>query len=840
MTISNEEFLKTLFEKEFGKAHVTDFTYDPYDIPEDKHLIAWKGDYFQNYHFNRNKSNQYFTISLFNPDEQNIARRRKDLFIKTCLIVLDDVKEKLSLDAAKLLPKPTYIIETSLGSEQWGYVLTKPCEDRHKVENLLDGLVANGLAPNGKDPGMKGVTRYIRLPEGHNTKKVKLVDGQPFKCRLVEWNPFLTSTLEQLAEPFNVDLNTPRWEGGSKELKDIPDHPVFQSGLNIKSHRGTGRWDITCPWVENHTKAVDNGSAFFIKEDGSIKFKCHHGNCEDKTSKDLLNYLEEKYTGFKDEYKKWQILNTFKDLVEEPLNPVPLPPGVNKPQKDFQKPSSIDDVIVRLKKEYPGTKQCRTLVSEFLRLIEDLPQIDKHYYHQEICDLMQWSKVDFTKILKDLRSKWYEKETKDFYSSIVFIKEQNRFYDHTSKIFFTPEAFQNSFAHEDNEAKKEALMNGRVEKVDKMDFAPKMPRIFKRDDVVYTNTWNAKKELQGTKGDCSQWLDHWKMLGWEANQKHMLQWMAYTILHPENKINHMLLLGGMEGTGKDFLLYPLLKAMGDYGNVIDGHEMLSGFNEYLLGTKYIHINETELGDHHQAIEISNKLKPLAAAPPDTLRVNQKGITPIKIQNIVNLTMTTNSQMPVKLTGPSRRFYATWSDLNVRNQNDDMVPEWLTYWTNRWGWMKNGGVGHCTWYLRNCVNLSNFNPGAAPVMTEFLRNIRESSKSPGQQTIEAFIESKLGYFRKDLITANEASATLRAGILGYEEFMYIESTWFTPTKVGRVMRDIPSCVRLRAKKDKDIRLWAVRGKQKYESMTMLELAEAYYKQGGDETGTTILK
>ena len=87
--------------------------------------------------------------------------------------------------------------------------------------------------------------------------------------------------------------------------------------------------------------------------------------------------------------------------------------------------------------------------------------------------------------------------------------------------------------------------------------------------------------------------------------------MAYTLKHPEDKINHILVLGGMEGTGKDFLLHPLIESMGEYSTTIDGDELLRDHNEYLLSTKYLHINETELGDHREARQISNRLKRIA-------------------------------------------------------------------------------------------------------------------------------------------------------------------------------------------------------------------------------------
>ena len=253
MTITNDEFLSALFGPDKPFVHVTDFDYDPGNIPGDKDLAAWKGDYFSNYRMS-NGSNQYFTISIFNPDDTGTARRRKALYLRTPVIVLDDVKEKLSMTEVSKLPPPSWVLESSAGSEQWGYILNEPCHDRSMVENLLDGLVANGLAPEGKDPGMKGVTRYVRLPEGYNNKQSKLDRGLPFKCKITTWSPFNRVTIEQLAEPFAVDLHAVRREARVDGAADVPDHPLLNAGLHIKEVRSDGRFDITCPWVD--TRAV--------------------------------------------------------------------------------------------------------------------------------------------------------------------------------------------------------------------------------------------------------------------------------------------------------------------------------------------------------------------------------------------------------------------------------------------------------------------------------------------------------------------------------------------------------------------------------------------------------
>jgi hypothetical protein len=91
--------------------------------------------------------------------------------------------------------------ETSPGSFQWRYILTTSCDDRAVIDNLNDGLIASELAPSGNDPGQKGVTRYVRLPEGFNTKASKMIDGQPNKCKLIEWHPERTVTPEEIGAP---------------------------------------------------------------------------------------------------------------------------------------------------------------------------------------------------------------------------------------------------------------------------------------------------------------------------------------------------------------------------------------------------------------------------------------------------------------------------------------------------------------------------------------------------------------------------------------------------------------------------------------------------------------
>lgn len=861
---NNAEFLSALFGEDVPWVHVTDFTYDPGHIPKDRHLAAWAGDYFSRYQF-KPGSNQYFTISNFYSDQLGKARRRKALYRHTRVIVLDDVKEKLSMDQVSKMPSPSWILETSPGSEQWGYILDQLCADRSKVENLLDGLVANGLAPDGRDPGMKGVTRYVRLPDGYNNKSSKLVNGLPFKCRLLLWQPWNRVSIEALAKPFAVDLNAPRRETRIDGASAIDDHPLLNVPdiIHIKEVRSDGRFDVTCPWVDEHTGHDDSGAGVFTNGDGTIGFKCHHGACQHRTGRHLLQFVETAVPGFGASFNNWKVIRSLTavsnisfmtpavkpkpviSFMETPVKstvsvsflttvantntpPVAPPPLQQQPVAD-----GLEILTDALRRERPTSGEARQLATQILKHVDGLPKIEQKHWHDTVCDLMTWAKTDLKEILKDLRQQWYGEKVSaaDFYDKVMFVKELNQFYDWQCRIFFSTDAFQNSYSHEEAEAKKIALQDGRVRKVDRLDYAPKMPRVFVDRGTTYGNTYVEDNSVAGEFGDASNWLNHFDFMGWGENRKHVLQWMAFTILHPETKINHMLMLGSGEGSGKDFLLYPLMKAMGDNGSVIAGEDLLSDYNDYLLSTKYLLINETELGDRKEATAISNKLKPIAAAPPDILRVNQKHVKQIKIRNIVSAVMTTNSQTPVRLNGPSRRMYCLWSDLNPRDAYDNMTPAWQTYWDKMWQWMKfEGGYQYCIYYLRNCVDLRDFNPGAAPPVTEFLREIKEASKSPAIQTLENFIRKQIGVFKCDIMRSDDIVETMRAGALMAQTDMYVDSKIFTRTRVGQLMSEIQSCLKLRAFYLGDsVRLWAVRNPERYQHMDATMLYQEYERQ-----------
>ncbi len=247
--------------------------------------------------------NTYFSLSAFRPDESGTYRRRKAQFVALYAVMLDDVGTKVPLDRLEL--DPTWMLETSPGNFQAGYVLAAPITDAAEADRLMKAIIAAHLC----DPGASGPTaRLARLPVGVNGKH-----DPAFPCRLVQWNPELRYSVEELVFGFGLELTQPRRpkaerrekaqaEGVNPDDAELftprPDeNPVIAAlkarGL-YKSPLGSGRHDITCPWVCEHTGADDNGTAYFepSADFPAGGFKCQHGHCAHRHIRDLLAFLD--------------------------------------------------------------------------------------------------------------------------------------------------------------------------------------------------------------------------------------------------------------------------------------------------------------------------------------------------------------------------------------------------------------------------------------------------------------------------------------------------------------------------------------------------------------------
>lgn len=244
--------------------------------------------------------NNYVAISSFKASaEDGRYRRRKDQFGATHAIMVDDLGTKLPIQALPEDLIPSLVVETSPGNFQATFFLDRPQENQLAAEDAIKQMIVQ-LTKGGSDPGMAGVTRVLRLPQGINGKpKYKSAEGVVWECRVHVWRPDIRTTWDELRRAFAlVDKNKVFIEpddGVTRERKR--GYGIVKQGLK-QLHRvkreGQGWMDIRCPWIDEHTGRSDTGSAVAppMKANGYIGgFKCHHGHCESRSWVDLEDWV---------------------------------------------------------------------------------------------------------------------------------------------------------------------------------------------------------------------------------------------------------------------------------------------------------------------------------------------------------------------------------------------------------------------------------------------------------------------------------------------------------------------------------------------------------------------
>lgn len=306
---SNTKFLQVVFGQHWKNAIVCGFRGDPglVDRP------AWRTKFAGSADLDGSATSQYnwyYTISLFDRDSEHPkqARRRKSLFREMRVVVIDDVGTGPSAKVHptrvwELLPEPTFRVETSPGNEQWGYVLREPETDIDRASGILTGLVRHNLMPGGKDPGMTGVTRLVRMPFAINGKEKYKVAGKPFQCRLREMRPRRRYTIDELAGHAGIDLAAEvaeRWAAGADGALTDMETPELKAALpflEVRNRIRPGVYEIRCPRGEEHTDGGEgDGTALFVGESG-LAIRCHHGHGDELSTAWFRGWLESERTG---------------------------------------------------------------------------------------------------------------------------------------------------------------------------------------------------------------------------------------------------------------------------------------------------------------------------------------------------------------------------------------------------------------------------------------------------------------------------------------------------------------------------------------------------------------
>jgi hypothetical protein len=600
-------------------------------------------------------------------------------------MMLDDIGTKSKTP----LIEPTWIMETSEGSFQWGYAFHEQ-PDKGDFCAAIKAIAAAGYT----DPGATNAVRNCRVPGSINMKRGR---GN-FPARLVEFHPEREYTIEQICEALGV---TPE-EGDTAEFKAVKIRDTGQDNvltwlseqnLVLSTINNDGWCGIVCPNHQEHSDGMIE--ARYKPLDRS--FCCYHGHCQHLDSRTFLDWVStnggpKATPGLRDEL----IAERMASMMDK-ISPTEAFP---------------DEAAARVR-EVEKKEAGRLEQSEWFERFAYI-QSDDCYF--DMVTRQEIARNVFNALFRHVDCRSIHKKTQRVQSSVYFDERR-----------------------QDRGAPALAAVT----------FAAGDDVLVTRDGLVYGNRWtNARPDVADSDKiadhDVEPWLEHCRnLITDDRDLDHILNAIAFKIQNPRVKINHAILIGGDEGAGKDTIFQPFLWALGG-GNwrnrsVIEAGGLESQWG-YALEAEVVILNELKEPEARERRAMANKLKPLIAAPPATLSVNRKGMHPYDLVNRLMVLAYTNDSLPITLPTQDRRWFCVWTH----------APRMTTPAADAlWGWYETGGYEKCAAWLWQ-RDVSSFNPSAPPPVTEWKLNMVEHGMSAAESYLVELMRQRGGLFADGVI------------------------------------------------------------------------------------------
>ena len=554
-------------------------------------------------------------------------------------MMLDDIGTK-----SKEPPlAPTWIMETSEGSFQWGYAFIEQ-PTKGEFTAAIKAIAKAGFT----DPGATNAVRNFRLPGSVNLKPGR----DNFASRLVEFHPEREYTLPQICEALGVvpePADTATAE--SVKLVDTGKDKVLtwlnDQGLVLSNVNREGWVAVVCPNNAEHT--TGEIEARYKPLDRS--FCCYHGHCQELGSREFLSWVADNGGPDVDHGLRDELLAEKMNLALSKLTP-------NEIYRD-----TAAELIAEVERKELGRIEKAEWYQRFAYI-----QDDESYFDMQ--DRREVSRQTFNALFRHIPCKSIHSGRK-VEASICF--DENR-----------------------QVMGAKALVG--------VTYAAGEGVIVTRDGDLFGNRWrDARPELSGANnGGIDIWIKHCQELVPEqAELDHIFDVMAFKVQNPKIKVNHAILHAGDEGSGKDTFWAPFIWAVcGDHlknRGIMDNNSVTSQWG-YQLESEILIINELKEPDAATRRQLANQLKPIIAAPPEMLPVNRKGLHPYMMANRLFVLAFSNDPVPISLASQDRRWFCVWSTAPRMDSNKAKKI---------WDWYRAGGFACIAkWLMARDVSTFN--------------------------------------------------------------------------------------------------------------------------------------
>lgn len=597
------------------------------------------------------------------------------------VMVLDDVGTKAAVPPIE----PTWKMETSEGSYQWGYVFSEQ-PTKAEFTSAIKAIADAGYT----DPGAINAVRNFRLPGSVNLKPGR----DMFVSKLVEFHPERDFTLPQICQALNVTPGAVEDTFRPIRISDDGTDDVMvwlsDNGLLLTKPNQEGWAGVICPNSAEHTDGNPEGRYM----PANRAYCCLHSHCLELDSSVFLKWVGDN-GGPK-----------HAPGLREELLAQAMESALSKLQPTAEYPDVAAEVVAEVERKELGRVEKEGWYERFAYL-----QDDDAYY--DMVERQEVSRQSFNAIFRHIECK-----------SIHGAKK--------------PKIEAATCFDENRQAKGARILKG-------VTYAAGESILCARDGLVYGNRWRDARPTP-VAGNIQPWLNHVeRMIPDKREREHVLTVMAFKLQHPNRKINHAVLHGGNPGSGKDTMWAPFFWAIGGDSlknvSLVRNEEITSQWG-YALETEVLVVNELRQSEAKDRRALENTLKPLIAAPPEFLSVQRKGLAPYDLVNRLQVVAFSNERVSINLPSDDRRWFVVWSDAPRMTDEDG---------ARMWAWLNSGGKSAVAAWL-HARDVSAFNPGSTPFMTEAKAIMVEAGMSGAESFLVDLMRNRLGEFAKGVVGA----------------------------------------------------------------------------------------
>lgn len=355
--------------------------------------------------------------------------------------------------------------------------------------------------------------------------------------------------------------------------------------------------------------------------------------------------------------------------------------------------------------------------------------------------------------------------------------------------------------------------------VNKMSYEPGQPNMLVNDNLTSINLW---KPLPVTpkKGDIKPWhtLMEYVFNGEAESRRWFESWLAYPLQNLGTKLFTAAVIWSVEtGTGKTLIGHTMQRLYGENSIMIRKRDLLAGNNSFAENKQFV-LGEEITGDDKRSMV--DELKGLITN--EEMRINIKYVPEFSIKSCANYYFTSNNPDAFFLDATDRRFFVH------EITGDPLADEWYSTVYDTW-YRSEIGAGALLHYFLN-YDTGDFNPMARAASTRAKEEMIESSRSALANWVHNLRQHpervlKIGdvpvayqlFTAEDLLKIFDPEGRSRVGVRG----MAVELKRAKMNRGGRGM----GCRTYLGQ----LKLWVVKGGEKYITMYPKDVGAAYDKE-----------